>query len=681
MYTIDSMVIVIKLVILLLFIMCPIPKGKDHLNRSVYSLDDKLDEFDQCDYVTDKFQSLANDLCIVQLNVRGIGSKQSCLQHLIDNCLTKRSPDVIVLSETWLTPFLPTIKVPGYEFCHKDRTSRRGGGVGLLISERIRYKIIQHQQTVGTTFEHLTAEIYLRSNQKILVSSIYRPPNTPEMEFIDEYSKFVCMLKKTENKGIIIGLDHNLDLLKSFKHGPTERFLNTNLSLNLIPTITRPTRITRSTATLIDNIFISQHWLSNYDSGILVDDISDHLPSITVVKNLKVSKTEPITITSRDTRQKNVTALKTSLSSINWHHLLIQNDPNTNMRLLHDKLAEEIDHFTPVKTYSVNPKKERREPWLTAGIYISIRKSKKMYLKTLRSDADEAIQTKYRHYAKQLQRVKRKAKLSYYEDKCRLFKTNTKKLWGIINEICKSKNDKSCLIDCLKINDVLEYEAKKITNKFGEYFSSVGKKFANKVKQPVNDAIYYSGKIQPNSNSLFMTPCSEKEVSELIQKLPAKSSSGYDNISNVLLKEIGSYIVSPLTVIFNESLMMGIFPDVMKLADVVPLYKAKEKFLETNYRPISLLTTMSKILEKVVYNRVYKFLDDNDQLYENQYGFRSRHSCDNAIGDVISHIVKNLEVNKTSAVLFLDLSKAFDTLDHDLLLHKMERYVLRYESE
>ena len=174
-----------------------------------------------------------------------------------------------------------------------------------------------------------------------------------------------------------------------------------------------------------------------------------------------------------------------------------------------------------------------------------------------------------------------------------------------------------------------------------------------------------------------MTPCSEKEVSELIQKLPAKTSSGYDNINNVLLKSIGYCIVSPLTSIFNESLTMGIFPDVMKLADVVPLYKAKEKFLETNYRPISLLTTMSKILERVVYNRVYRFLNDNNQLYANQYGFRNRHSCDNAVSDVVAHIVKNLEANKTSVALFLDLSKAFDTLDHALLLHKMERYGLR----
>ena len=381
--------------------MCPVPKGKDYLNRPVYSLGESLDEFDNCDYIAGKFQSVANDLCILQLNVRGIGSKQSSLQHLIDNCISDRTPDVVVLSETWLTPFSPTIKVPGYEFWHKDRTARRGGGVGLLISERIRHKIIQHKLAIGNTFEHLTAEICLRSNQKVLVSSIYRPPNTPEAEFIDEYSKFVCILKKMDNKGIIIGLDHNLDLLKTFKHGPTERFLNTNLSLNLIPTITRPTRITKNTATLIDNIFISQHWLSNYDSGVLIDDISDHLPSITTVKNLKVSKKEPITITSRDTRPKNVTALKTKLASINWQNLLTPNSPNTNMSLVHDRLAKEIDHFTPVKTHTVNPKKACREPWLTAGIYISIRKSKKAIF----GDSSHWCECGYHNQIQQLQQT------------------------------------------------------------------------------------------------------------------------------------------------------------------------------------------------------------------------------------------------------------------------------------
>ena len=115
----------------------------------------------------------------------------------------------------------------------------------------------------------------------------------------------------------------------------------------------------------------------------------------------------------------------------------------------------------------------------------------------------------------------------------------------------------------------------------------------------------------------------------------------------------------------------------MKLADIVPLYKSKEKYLESNYRPISLLTMMSKLLEKIVYVRVYEFLNSSGQLYESQHGFHSSHSCDNAVGEVVSRIVKNLEAGKINIAIFLDLSKVFDTLNHDLLLHKMERYGIR----
>ena len=115
----------------------------------------------------------------------------------------------------------------------------------------------------------------------------------------------------------------------------------------------------RNTATLIDNIFISQAWLENFECGVLVDDMSDHLPSMVSIKNLKVNKKEPVQITSRDTRPRNVKALKDSLSQIDWSEFIEDNAPNKSMTNLHDKLVREVEHFTPVKTYNVNPKKSQ----------------------------------------------------------------------------------------------------------------------------------------------------------------------------------------------------------------------------------------------------------------------------------------------------------------------------------
>ena len=115
----------------------------------------------------------------------------------------------------------------------------------------------------------------------------------------------------------------------------------------------------------------------------------------------------------------------------------------------------------------------------------------------------------------------------------------------------------------------------------------------------------------------------------------------------------------------------------MKTADVVPLYKGKSRYEVENYRPISLLITISKLLEKIVYRRVYDFLISSNQLYESQYGFRSNHACEHAIGEFISEVVKNNQVGKTTAGLFLDLSKAFDTLEHTVIFKKLETYGIR----
>ena len=367
-------------------------------------------------------------------------------------------------------------------------------------------------------------------------------------------------------------------------------------------------------------------------------------------------------------------ALKTQIQDYDWSPLTSDPSPSKNMECVHEQLSTFIDHCAPYRECRVNPRQIRKEPWLTASIKISIDRNKKLYSKMLKG---ECTKHKYKDYNKVLRKIIRHAKIQFYLNMCYEYQTQTKKLWKIINEIAGKHSNKSNLIEYLKIDNIKEYGAKKISNRFAKYFAGVGKCFAERIPKPTKSIASYLKLLQSNKASLFLTPTCEYELIRIVTALPAKASSGHDNISNILLKEIINPLAHVLVEVFNKSMTTGEFPNIMKLAEVVSLYKNKEHYLESNYRPILLLTTISKILEKIMYQRVYSFLQNTGQIYSNQYGFRANHSCEHAVGQAVSSIVKGLENRHYVACVLLDLSKAFDTIDHNILLKKLELYGIR----
>ena len=185
------------------------------------------------------------DLVVLQLNI-GISSKKTDLIDLIDTSVQGRQPDVLLLSETWLTPYLPKISIPGYELFHQDRIDKRGGGVAILISNKLRCCVRNDLSSKLKESECITVDIALKNGNHCLVSSMYRPPNSDIPNFLASYNSLICAMKRERPKGIIVGLDHNLDFLKSSKHCTTNDFIQNNLDFGLVPTITRPTRITKN---------------------------------------------------------------------------------------------------------------------------------------------------------------------------------------------------------------------------------------------------------------------------------------------------------------------------------------------------------------------------------------------------------------------------------------------------
>ena len=318
--------------------------------------------------------------------------------------------------------------------------------------------------------------------------------------------------------------------------------------------------------------------------------------------------------------------------------------------------------------------KTPRDPWITKGMLQIIQKQKKLYLEQL---SDITKTNKYKAYRNQLQKILRKAKITYFREKCKEYKQDSRKLWKLIHSILNKTSHKGECIKAINKEGVPRYDPTTITSELCKHFSSIGETFAHRIPPPSKSVNEYLNIIPQNDQSIFLNPTNETEIIELITDLIPKNSSGYDNLSNKLPKKLLPALVVPLTITFNKSLIEGIFPEAMKKADVVPLYKSKDHQESNNYRPISLLLTLSKVLEKIMYKRTYSFLESSGQIYKSQYGFRTAHSCENAICELVSEIIKGKQDGMHTLAVFLDLSKAFDSLEHDVLLKKLYKYGIR----
>ena len=445
--------------------------------------------------------------------------------------------------------------------------------------------------------------------------------------------------------------------------------------MNVYPTISKPTRITKNSATLIDNIFVSEELLLDCKSGILVNDMSDHLPCLLTLQNIDYDTNSPNMTITRDLSDTKLTNIKKELSDINWQETLHHDNCQDNYTTFDKTLTNVLDKHAPVKLKKMRPH-VKSEPWVTPGLRKCRHKQKRLYKKFIdnRTDINE---TKYKEYKTTLRKITRLAKVEYYNNKCVEVKGNMKNLWLIINHAIGKTSDKTSVIESIKSEGLYQFEPKAISNELARYFASIGKKFADKTPTPENDIKHYLNKINQNKNSLFFQPTTRIEILTLINKLPNKKSSGPDGINNCFLKELRDFVVQPLEIIFNQSLSEGIFPKEMKEAHVVPLHKGKSRSESSNYRPISLLITISKILEKLVYKRVYQFLTEHCLIFNSQHGFRNKHSCETAVCELIANICKGHEKSKHTLAVFLDLSKAFDTLSHKVLYKKLDKYGIR----
>ena len=593
-------------------------------------------------------QKYSHSFGILQLNARGLLNKQDQLKCLIRQ-LRKEGPlHVILVAETWMKKTqAKRINIPGFKFYGAYRNGKRGGGTGILVSHNMQSRERKDLSMHIPDFENVTVE--LKTNgESLYLSSLYRPPNSSEREFMKNYRKLLSKFSTSQQNRLLLGLDHNLDFLKHEKHAITKEFIEYNIDHSLLPVITKPTRVTRSSATLIDNVIIAKSLQDDYDSNIIISDISDHFPSMVRMYKPSLFTKKPIRIETRALNDDKIEMIRKKIDKIDWKQELMDKDTDGAYSLCYDIIQTTLHDISPLKTISIKPQKILQQPWMTLGLQKSQQKQYMLYKQSINKRGNISAEMKYKTYRNKLKEIMRRTKEKYYRDKCFEYKQNTKKLWKMINRITQKEVDKTNTIEYIKVENLNYYDSKAVSEEFAKHFSQVGKEYAKKISKPNKDIKHYLKLIQENVKTMYMTPTTKYEIEKLIGELENKTSSGHDQISNILLKKLKNSLLVPLEIIFNLSISEGVFPQLMKMADVIPLYKAKERYRVTNYRPISLLTNLSKILEKVIYKRTYSFLHNSGQFYQSQYGFRTRLSCELAIAELVGTIIKKTKRKKSS---------------------------------
>ena len=603
---------------------------------------------------------------IGHLNVQGLcGDKLSKFSEISLMLTSKENEKLHIfgMSETKLKnhKMTGTFRVEGFQTpFRKDNDTNGGGGIIVYVRNDIRAKRREDLETNGISC--LWLEITPDKGKSFLVGNMYRPPDS-KIEYNDRFEEFIVTVLNEEKEFILLG-DFNKNLLNA----DTDReWGNFTTSLGLSQLISEPTRVTNNTQTLIDHIYTN-----NEDNIRSVNveklGVSDHY-GIFCNRSSHFSSeknNEHQVITYRSFKSFDEACFLNDLCMVPWE--IIENfDTIDDVVLAWTSLFTEVlDKHAPIKSHRI--KRKYQPEWLTSEI-LDLIKERNRYKLNGNMDA-------YRTLRNKVSALIAISKKETYQSKIEEGKSDPRTIWKIFKEF--GMNNKECKNSSkfsLKLEDQIITNESDLSEIFNNYFINI----ASTLKEPIVETDfeplnnYVSSKV-PTDIDFEIPLTNHTFIRHFLSNLNVKKSTGLDNIGPRILKLTADVITPSILYIVNKSIATGKFASVWKEAKVKPLFKTGNKEDVNNYRPISILPTLSKLIEKWVERQFSQYLNDFNLLHKSQSGFRPKHSTESALIRMTDSWLKAINEGNMVGCVLVDFRKAFDLVDHKILLKKLKCY-------